>query len=158
MQSWQKLTKGEQGSILTKNWWTPLNCLLNLLNFKTNLFKLNLHFISRGFSVISQISPKITKIFVYVWATSSKLVIERKIIRIVFPKSLVWLQKNNVTLRLPQRSNTSSYNSLFFKLIISERLFCCSFYYFYKIFLQSIYTFYSILNWTKDHMMPSLRK
>ena len=88
MQSWQKLTKGEQGSILTKNWWASLNCLLNLLNFKTNLFKFNLHFISRGFSVISQISPKITKIFVYVWATSSKLVIERKIIRIVFPKSI----------------------------------------------------------------------
>ena len=88
MQSWQKLTKGKEGSILTKNWWTSLNCLLNLINFKTNLFKLNLYFISRGFCVISRISPKITKIFVYVSVTSSKLVIDRKIIRIVFPKSI----------------------------------------------------------------------
>ena len=139
MQSWQKLTKGKEGSILPRNWWTSLNCLLNLVNFKTNLFKLNLYFISRGFCEISRISPKITNIFVYVSVTSSKVVTERKIIA---------LRVKNVTLRVPQRSNASSYDPLFFKLIISERLFCCSCYSitFTKIFLQSAYSFFSVLN------------
>ena len=42
MQSWEKLTKGKGGSILTKNWWTSLNCLLKLIDFLTILFQVKL--------------------------------------------------------------------------------------------------------------------
>ena len=119
-----KSNKGGRGFNFDQKLVDIIKLPANFNQFKTNLFKLNLQFISQRFCEISRISPKITKIFVYVWVTSSKLVIELKIIRIVFPKSIGVTK--DATLRVPQRSNASSYNPLFFKLIISERLFCCS--------------------------------